>query len=275
MLAAARMRSTGHRASNGTYAPPARTIPNVETTTAAERSSSTPTASSEPTPAPAKTPASACARSSNSPYVSSTPSAHTAMASAPAAWALRSNNTASDSVGVDACAPWPVASNATRSGAEVISSADISTSGWAAISVSRAISRVVRLSAVRSLNNSVEYSSAPSSARPPCSAGAGAKANVRSNLLIVMCGGSISTVSSGRSSRASPWFCSTSMVWNSGWWLPARDGFRCSTSCSNGRSWCSYASRSYARMRSSTSRTLGSPDRSVRRTRLLTKNPMS
>ena len=70
-------------------------------------------------------------------------------------------------------------------------------------------------------------------------------------------------------------FCSVNITWNSGEWLRSRSGCSSSTSCSKGRSWCAYAPSVASRTRRSSSRKLGSPDRSVRSTSVLTKKPIS
>ncbi|PWS51575.1 hypothetical protein DLE01_11215, partial [Streptomyces sp. FT05W] len=131
-----------------------------------------------------------------------------------------------------------------------------------------------RACAVAGPKSSVENSSTPSRpAAPPVPSCFSVKVKVRSNLLMPVCTGCSVTVRPGRSITASAWFWRTSMVWNSGWWFCARTGSRASTSRSNGTSWWAYAARSNSRTRSRTSAKEGSPLRSVRRTRVLTKKP--
>ncbi len=68
-------------------------------------------------------------------------------------------------------------------------------------------------------------------------------------------------------------FANVSITWNSGWWASDLAGLSTSTSRSNGTSWWEYAARSAVRTRWSSSAKEGSPDTSVRSTRVLTKNP--
>ncbi|GAA3624837.1 hypothetical protein GCM10022419_133020 [Nonomuraea rosea] len=77
----------------------------------------------------------------------------------------------------------------------------------------------------------------------------------------------------GRSTAACATFCTVSRTWNSGWRASERLGVSSSTSFSNGTSWWENADRLVSRTRASTWRKSGSPDRSVRRTSVLTKKP--
>ncbi len=119
----------------------------------------------------------------------------------------------------------------------------------------------------------VAYSMPAVSSAGPSSPRSSVKAKVRSNLLRPLWTSRSSTVRPGRSGRAVSWFCRTTMTWKSGWWSRARTGLRLSTSRSKGTSWCAWAARSNSRTRSSSSRKVGLPERSVRRTSVLTKNP--
>ncbi len=83
------------------------------------------------------------------------------------------------------------------------------------------------------------------------------------------------TRSPGSSKSPPGAFCTTSPVWNSGWWDSDRDGFSTSTRCSNGTSWCAYADSAVSRTRPNSSTKLGSPLVSVRSTRVLMKKPTS
>ncbi len=85
--------------------------------------------------------------------------------------------------------------------------------------------------------------------------------------------GSGADSSPGRPSSPSSWFCSTNRVWNSGWRPSARAGLTSSTSRSNGTSCWAKASSCASRTRPRSSAKDGSPDVSVRSTRVLTKKP--
>ena len=76
-----------------------------------------------------------------------------------------------------------------------------------------------------------------------------------------------------RSRAAGVAFCTVSMTWNSGWRASDRSGASTSTSRSNGTSWCSSAASAGLAHPASSSANDGSPDRSVRITSVLTKNP--
>ncbi len=69
--------------------------------------------------------------------------------------------------------------------------------------------------------------------------------------------------------------CSENATWKSGEWLKLRSGRSSATSLSKGTSWCSYAPSVTSRTRPTSARKLGSPDRSVRSTSVLTKKPIS
>src|SRR5262249_5721737 len=77
------------------------------------------------------------------------------------------------------------------------------------------------------------------------------------------------------SSPTGPAFCSTSITWNNGWRDNDRAGLSSSTRRSNGTSWCPYAPRFPLRTRPTSSRKLGFPDVSVRKTSVFTKNPIN
>ena len=68
-------------------------------------------------------------------------------------------------------------------------------------------------------------------------------------------------------------FCQANTTCTKGWWANERVGLSRSTRTSNGTSWFSKASRLRRRTCARTSATVGSPPRSTRSTRVLTKNP--
>jgi hypothetical protein len=70
-------------------------------------------------------------------------------------------------------------------------------------------------------------------------------------------------------------FWRMNITWKSGAWLRLRSGCSSATSRSNGTSWCSYAPSVPSRTRPSSSRKVGSPERSVRSTSVLAKKPIS
>jgi len=112
----------------------------------------------------------------------------------------------------------------------------------------------------------------PAAATPP------AMDRVRSNGAIPErtppSGVSGASVSPG-SSRGGAAVARFSITWKSGVWLRLRRGFRSSTSSSNGRSWWAWAASTVSRVRSSRPPSVGRPARLPRRTRVLTKKPIS
>ncbi len=83
------------------------------------------------------------------------------------------------------------------------------------------------------------------------------------------------TATPGSSSVSPGTFCSANATWKRGLRPGTRSGASSSTSFSNGTSWCAKAPSAVSRTRRSSPAKPGSPDRSVRRGSVFTKNPTS
>ena len=82
------------------------------------------------------------------------------------------------------------------------------------------------------------------------------------------------TTAPGRFSSVPSSWLTCSMIWNSGLRPAERGGLTSSTTRSNGISWWLYAARPASRTRASSSRKVGAPEVSIRRTSVLTKKPI-
>ncbi len=119
-------------------------------------------------------------------------------------------------------------------------------------------------------NSSVEYSanpvSPPSASDHTCTDRSKAAACTGTGTGVTATSPSSRPSGSGRS-------CTTSATWTNGVTPADRAGAVSSTTRSNGTSWCANAATAVSRDRATTSANPGSPDRSVRSTTVLTKNP--
>ncbi len=148
-------------------------------------------------------------------------------------------------------------------------------SGWAVSCSIRRTNRPASAWTVSWSNRSVAYSTVPAiPAGRPSGSCCSRNSKFRSNLAVSQAGPAISVTRRPGSSKATRSSVSkATMTWNSGWRAGDRGVSRISTRRSKGRSWFSNAARSVFRTRARTSRKVGSPDRSVRSTRVLTKFP--
>ena len=243
----------------------------MATTISTPRSRHTPTRASGRTPARTRWCARRLARAFSAPYVSDASPYATASASgARAAWA-------SKRAGMDASAGYGAAvrfhSSTTRrrSSGPASSRADMRTSGSTPTRSSTRWKWAIIRSMVSGSNRSVAYSSTP-----PSPSSRMFRASVMSNLLVPVSGSSGRASMSPASSSSVAWMASRAKItWNRGVCRSDRSGRSSATSRSKGSSWWAYAPRAVARTRRSTSRNAGSPDRSVRSTTVLTKNPTS
>jgi hypothetical protein len=123
---------------------------------------------------------------------------------------------------------------------------------------------------VAASNRSVAYSSVPAS--PPAPSHAWSS---RSSWAVSVSKLTRSTPSPAKRSPSAGALSRTNITCERGWRDGSRSGCSSSTRRSKGRSWCSCASSMVRRTRPSSSRKVGSPERSVRRRSVLTKQPMS
>ena len=147
-------------------------------------------------------------------------------------------------------------------------SSDTRRLGEATIASSSERQFVAMRAIVCSSNRSVAYSKSalsPSAVSCTCS--------VRSTIATPGSTSSGLSVRPGSSSGRSGAFCKANITWTTGLRLRSRAGRSSSTSRSKGRSWCAKASRHTSRMWPRNSFADGSPDRSARSTRVLTKKP--
>ncbi len=127
-----------------------------------------------------------------------------------------------------------------------------------------------------SSNRSVANSTDPvSPAGRPASSVVSARLMARSTRAVAVESGAAVMFTPGNSALVTGRFCSANVTWNTGWCAMDRTGLSTSTSCSKGTSWCSNASTARARTWPTSSRNDGSPEVSVRSTRVLTKKPTS
>lgn len=149
---------------------------------------------------------------------------------------------------------------------------DRAASGCARTKSSTAVQREVIRSTVAASNSSVRYWTITS--RPPRSGRSQTLKN-RSNTEFPVGASCTSSSIPGSVNRSTGLFCRKNATWNRGCPDAERSGFRRSTTWWNGRSWCSYAAMPVSRACATRSTNRGSPEVSVRITRVLTKNPTS
>ena len=159
-------------------------------------------------------------------------------------------------------------SNRARSAGSSTSMRCTAWSGSATAAPSSRTNRAEIRSTVDASNRSAAYSTTPTRPSPLSET-----YMPRSTLVVPVPTASGRARSAPKSVASRGVFCSTSMTWNNGWCACERAGLSRSTRYSNGTSWCAYAARSVSRTRSSSSANDGSPDVSVRSTRVLRKNP--
>ncbi|ODA69123.1 hypothetical protein APS67_006727 [Streptomyces sp. AVP053U2] len=237
------------------------------------RSRVTATRDSGPTPRSVRWCASRSERASSSAYEISAPSATTATASG-ARSACAANRSTTVAGATSAVVPAQSASSRRRSSASRTSTDAIGVRG-AAASVRRTVAK--RPASRWTLSASNRSAAATTTPRSPAGRPSASKDSAtftsRSNLATGAPVGTVSVPRPGRSRTASALFCTVSATWKSGWRARERAGASSSTSRSKGTSWWARADRPLSRTRASRSAKAGLPERSVRRTSVLTKKP--
>src|SRR5215472_3277627 len=234
-------------------------MPSRPTTISSDRSVLIPTRSSNPTPSPRRWCASRFARPFSSPYVSSSSPCRTANASG----ACRTRSSNSSCTHRSRRYPTSVRSHPSSPS----STSDTRRHGSSTSANSTRFQCSSSRSTVPRSYSSSAYVSHP---LPDSSA-----YSSRSNLVVLVSTPNPLTSSPARDRPAPEPLWTWNTACTSGFRLRSRSGCSSSTSCSNGRSWCSYAPSAPSRTRPSTSPRLGFPPSSVRIASVFTKNPTS